>query len=313
MASIRITDRAGRRSMNQFFMDSLKMMRENYIRAFGGIYDSSMCPIKTVEVDERDSKGIVTASTGFLRGLTIDGFSSLKRIYTNDISGKTEEILDVREKDGREHEYRDLALTRYRCSLMTVFAMEQLMRTEPKTVGFIGTGRTNLANCIGICERFSPSKIVIRGSKRNIDKNIGDFLLVHGNTEVDETENMELLNSCDAVIICTSATKKEEMIGANLLSGPDLIIVLDSGYYLDESFRKTRDNYSDSPEQLEAHFRDEFPWDKEQYSFKTLLEDRNAEKCVAYLYGIGLADAVAGEEITERIEEFHRSKNPESV
>ena len=142
--------------MNRFFIDSLKMMRENYIRAFGGKYDTEMCPIKDVEVDERDAAGIVTASTGFLRGLTIDGVSSLKKIYTNDVNGKTEEILDIRERDGSEHEYRDLALTRYRCSLMTVFAMEQLMRKKPKNVGFIGTGRTNLANCIGICERFSP-------------------------------------------------------------------------------------------------------------------------------------------------------------
>lgn len=91
-----------------------------------------MCPIKDVEVDERDAAGIVTASTGFLRGLTIDGVSSLKKIYTNDVNGKTEEILDIRERDGSEHEYRDLALTRYRCSLMTVFAMEQLMRKTEK-------------------------------------------------------------------------------------------------------------------------------------------------------------------------------------
>ena len=292
--------------MNRFFIDSLKMMRENYIRAFGGKYDTEMCPIKDVEVDERDAAGIVTASTGFLRGLTIDGVSSLKKIYTNDVNGKAEEILDIRERDGSEHEYRDLALTRYRCSLMTVFAMEQLMRKKPKNVGFIGTGRTNLANCIGICERFSPVGIVIRGSKRNVDKNIGDFLLVNGKTKVDDTEDMIHLNACDTVIICTSATRREEMISANLLMGPDLIIVLDSGYYLDESFRKTRDNYSDSPEQLEAHFRDEFPWDEKDYTFKTLLDKRDARKCTAYLYGIGLADAVAGEEITNRIEKSHR-------
>jgi hypothetical protein len=71
-------------------------------------------------------------------------------------------------------------------------------------------------------------------------------------------------------------------------------------------YRKTRDNYSDSPEQLEAHFRDEFPWDEKDYTFKTLLDKRDARKCTAYLYGIGLADAVAGEEITNRIEKSHR-------
>ncbi len=291
--------------MNRFFMDSLNMMRENYLRAFGESGDPSMCPIKTVEVEERDPRGIVTASTGFLRGATIDGFRSLKRIYTNDISGKTEEILDIRERDGSEHEYEDIALTRFRCSLMTVFAVEQLMRGTPGSFGFIGTGRTNLANCIGLCERFDPDRIIIRGSKRNIDKNIGDFLLVNGSTEVDDTEDMALLNTCSAVIICTSATKKDEMIGADLLSGPDLIIVLDSGYYLDESFRRTRDNYSDFPAQLTAHYRDEFPWDEEAHAFKTLLEKRSEKKCTAYLYGIGLADAVAGEKITGRIEELH--------
>ncbi len=291
--------------MNKFFMDSLKMMRDNYVGAFGETYDSSMCPIKDVEIDERDSKGIVTASTGILRGLTLDGFKSLKRIYTNDISGETKEILDVQEKGGKEHEYKDIGLTRFRCSLMTVFAIEQLMKKEPKSFGFIGTGRTNLANCIGICERFSPEKIFIRGSKRNIDKNVGDFLLVDGDTEVDDTKNMEYLNSCDVVVICSSAVNKDEMINTSLLNGPDLIVVLDCGYYLDESFRKTRDNYSDCPQQLQAHFEDEFPWDEKEYTFKTLLEKRNNEKCVAYLYGIGLADAVAGEEITERIEEFH--------
>ena len=41
--------------MNRFFIDSLKMMRENYIRAFGGKYDTEMCPIKDVEVDERET------------------------------------------------------------------------------------------------------------------------------------------------------------------------------------------------------------------------------------------------------------------
>ncbi len=293
-------------SMNRFFMESLKMMRDNYIRAFGEHYDEAMCPIKTVEVDERDAGGIVTASTGFLRGLTIDGFSSLKRIYTNDISGKTEEILDIRESDGSEHEYEDIALTRFRCSLMTVFAMEQLLRKKPRKVGLIGTGRTNLANCIGICERYDPRVIVIRGSKRNVDKNIGDFLLVSGSTEVDDSKDMSLLNACDAVIVCTSATKEDEMISSDLLYGPDLIISLDSGYCLDHSFRRTRDNFSDCPAQLEAHFADEFPRDGEKVSFKNLLQKRDSRKCAAYLYGIGLADAVAGEKITGRIEEFHK-------
>ncbi len=291
--------------MNRFFTDSLKMMRENYARAFGGDYDPSMCPIKTVEVEERAPDGTVTASTGFLRGKTADGTAGMKRIYTNDVSGRCEEVLDIRGADGSEHEYRDIALTRFRCSLMTVFALERLTRRAPARVGFVGTGRTNLANCIGICERFAPSGIVIRGSRRNVDKNVGDFLLVHGGTEVDDSEDMRLLNACDAVIVCTSATAGDEMIAADLLHGPDVIVALDSGYYLDESFRRSRDNYSDFPGQLCAHYRDEFPRDGREYPFKSLLEKRNALKCTAYLYGIGLADAVAGEEIAGRIERTH--------
>lgn len=263
----------------------------------------SLCDPKSVNVSRRNDSGVAVETDTYMSAKTVKGNLVEKVISIDDESGETSEIIDIH--DGHKTlRFFDAGLTRYRCGAMTALAIRLMNVGEVHKVGFIGTGRTNLANCIAIQKAFGVEDIVVRGSPRNYAKNVGDFMSVCRNVSVDTSDTMQLLNECDVVVTCVSTCDKAESIGADKLWGPKLIVALDCGYYLDESFRYCRPSYTDYTDQIKAHYHEEFPYDQREHDFIQL--DHHRGKCllgVVYLYGVATADAVAAEELSERLKQ----------
>lgn len=276
-------------------------VQENYISAILKKDGLTKCGKKHVKCLERVN-GVTTKTRTVMTGSTKQGTYAVKKITIDDAIGKTEEIVTAVHQNGGRYEFRQSNLTGYRCAEMTVLAIEMLYH-RPTRVGFIGTGKTNLLNCIAIKKHFDVDQIVIRGSKKNFSKNVGDFMTVCSDVAVDASEEMYMLNTCDVVVTCTNSCDKANLISTKQLYFPSLIVALDSGYILDESFRYERESYSDWPEQLEAHFKDEFVFDKNETSFQQMRYlDTEVTSAVAYLYGVGIADAVAAERLIGALE-----------
>lgn len=276
----------------------MNSFEENYNAALVDDEKQATCKPKEVEILGFES-GIAIKTLTTMSATTINGTAVTKRIYIDDSKGTLQETVNV-----NGHSFKDSALTRYRCAMMTAMAVDQLYDFEPlyPKVGFIGTGRTNLANCIALKNRFGVDNIVVRGSPRNFAKNVGDFMTVCDSVAVDTSDDFRLLNSCDIVIVCTSAYNRDECICEELLKDVKLIIALDCGYYLDESFRNNRPSYCDWPEQLSVHYKAEFPFDSTEHVLLPMYSKNDMHrKVVVYLYGVAIADAVAGEELLRTV------------
>lgn len=274
-------------------------MRENFESAIIR-QDGAVCDCKKVISRRVNDEGIPTLTTTIMHGITKDKTDTYKVIEIDDDSGYTSETIIAR-RNGRDYRFQDCNLTRYRCAEMTVLAMRMLYHGKVQRVGFIGNGQINLLNCIAIVKAYGVNDVVIRGSKANPAKNVGSFMTVCDNVSVDASKDMRLLNQCDVVVVCTSSCTKVNTISSDMLNGPKLIVALDCGFYLDESFRKYRTSFCDYPEQLQRHYKAEFPFDETEHE---MLQMRTADagKAVAYLYGVAIADAVAAERLIERLE-----------
>lgn len=257
---------------------------------------------KSVRIICADAAGVATKTETVMEATTSNGTFAQKVITIDDLTGRVSEVFSVIDSDDQKHVFHDAGLTRYRCAEMTVAAIKMLFRSVPAKVGFIGTGKTNLANCIAIKNAFGVDDIVIRGSKRNLVKNAGDFMTVCKSVKVDTSDDFLLLNACDIVVVCTSSYRRSECISADILSKPRLIVCLDCGYYLDETFRESRTSYTDFVDQIERHYFDEFPFDSRQHSFVQMKDlNTGCENSVVYLYGVSIADAVAAENMLEAL------------
>lgn len=254
------------------------------------------CPVKSINTLQKNN-GISVVRKSNLYGY-YNGIYGKKTIYVNDLTGEYRETIKLSDNTVLENE----GVTTYRCGLMTCLAISKF-NTEFDSVGFIGTGRTNLQNCKAITELFGSKRVVIRGSARDRAKNAEAFAEICGEVFIDDTADLEYINGCDIVVVCTSSYKQEDMISTAQLSNPKLIIALDSGYLLDESFREECISYTEYVEQMDAYYSEEFPYDSSQYVLYQL--DNNCcyeqRRSVVYLHGIGLADIiVAHEMIKER-------------
>jgi len=258
-------------------------------------------PIKKVRVlDSIHGTPAITLTK--MHGLSIDGFTVDKTIYVNDETCSTDDdiVLKDQKKHVAEH-FHNVGLTRLRCGLMTCVALEESMKllkiANIKRVGFIGNGRTNLQNADCIHDLFGVSDFVIRGSAKDRAKNYNEYAKITDHVIVDDTEDLRLLNQCDAIISCTSTCDPKDQISAHILNHPAIIIALDTGYLFDESFRETCEAFSDDVPQLNAYYHEEFIFDKKRYTLKQLMKDKKIEKnriCV-YMFGISFADAEVAE------------------
>lgn len=280
-------------------------MLNELIRNFcSSIIDKSgaKCYKKSVKCLRRNQQGAATHTKTLMSAKTINGTSVNKSIEIDDITGKVNEEIIAEARNCHLYKLKGCNITGYRCAEMVVMAITMMYGT-PKKVGFIGTGKTNLLSMIAIEKRFNINQFVIRGSKRNLIKNIGEFLTVSNRVIADTSEDMRELNSCDVVIECCNNCDESELIQANELSEPKLIIALDCGFLLGETFREERENFCDWPEQLEAHYKEEFVFDKNFHKFKQMSFDHEKyDKATVYLYGTAIADAVGAEKIIRVIE-----------
>lgn len=282
--------------------DMLKLyfrLKEDYLLVFGDNSKRiSMNPIKTVNVLTRQM-GVATERLTYLSAQTTNGYYGIKEIYVNDETGEYEESVSVW-RHNKHITFLNKGITTLRCGAMTaaaIYIMNQVMGLKIKKVGFIGNGRTNLMNARFIKLVFGVEHFVIRGSHKDLAKNEQLFSEI-AQTEVDGYDDLRLLNECDVVVVTTSNYEREFMYSTEQLSKPKLIIVLDCGYTLDESFRKECQSFTDYPEQLEHEYRDEFVFDTDHYEMHNLAHYYMAEEggsvCV-YLHGIGFADITTTE------------------
>jgi len=258
-------------------------------------------PIKKVRVLS-SIHGVPSVTLTQMHGIALDGFSVDKTICVNDeLCSTDDDVVLVDDKNHVAERYHNAGLTRLRCGLMTCVALEEasilLGIAQIKRVGFIGNGRTNVQNADCIHDVFGISDFVIRGSARDRAKNLNMYKKLTDTVAVDDTDDLRLLNSCDAVVSCTSTCDPADQISALQLSKPKIMIALDTGYLFDESFRKECESYSDDIDQLNAYYGEEFIFDKQKYPLKQLMMDKTVSKprlCV-YMFGISFADAEIAE------------------
>lgn len=226
-----------------------------------------------------------------------------KVISIDDVTGITNETVIYTDRYMRTTVRENIGLTPIRCGIMAALAADLNYRiTKLTRVGFIGNGNINQKTMEVLNILFGIENCVIRGSKRNRSKNIEEFEnILHGRGViiVDDTDDCSLLNECDIVFCCTSSYKRKDMITSDMLKNPTVIVAQDSGYILDESFRKGiyRASYTDHEEQLHAHYKNEFPYDRKSKYFLTMYEDsKSTRKRAVYLYGVAIADLIVFEE-----------------
>lgn len=248
------------------------------------------CPIKTVEVVRRNAEGLATRYVNTMSARVL-GASVKKLIDIDDETGVVLETVNYKKGVKAKVELTNVGLTPVRCSLMTCLAVDMLSK-RPKKIGYIGNGRINLENCKAISKLIGKHIAIIRGSERDREKNYDKFRDVARFVYVDNTEDLSLLNRCDVVIACTSTADEADMIENELLRDVPLVIALDSGYLLGETFRTERKLYTDHVEQLLAHYKDEFPRDKEVHKHEQLKKDKEKTPKLVSLFGIALADLV---------------------
>lgn len=266
------------------------------------------CPIKKVDNLKRVN-GVSVERRTVLPATTISGNSGKKIIYVNDENGGYEETVEIT-IDGEPYKFVNQKITTFRCGIMTCVAISQFvdkMKLNFKKVGFIGNGRTNQSNCRAIAEIFKIRRAVIRGSEGNYGKNLDKWQQIVP-TEVDDTPRMDKLNECDVVVVCTSNFEEKNLINTQDLYYPKLLIVLDCGYTLDESFRIDADCYTDYREQIYSDYDDEFPFDSKRYDLHQLVEYDGpvGKRVCVYLHGIGFADVTTAElKATKAISNSH--------
>lgn len=225
-----------------------------------------------------------------------------KVISIDDVTGITRETIIYTDRFVNRTLCEDIGLTPLRCGIMAALAADLNFKIDRYTkVGFIGNGNINQITMEVLNILFGIERCVIRGSKRDRSKNVDLFknILNGGAVIVDDTDDFRLLNDCDIVFCCTTSYKKEDMISASELSKPSVIIAQDSGYLLDESFRRIsgRVSYTDHTEQLFEHYKSEFPYDKKRRYISTMYDTRFTScKKAVYLYGVAIADLIVFEE-----------------
>lgn len=226
-----------------------------------------------------------------------------KVISIDDVTGKSNETVVYTDRHMQTEVRENCGLTPLRCGIMAALSADLNYQVNRMTkVGFIGNGNINQKTMEVLNIIFGIEQCVIRGSRKDRSKNIEkfeDILHGRGTIVVDDTEDCRWLNECEIVFCCTSSYKPEEMISADMLSKPSVLVVQDSGYLLDESFRKGigRVSYTDHEEQLFEHYRSEFPHDKRRRRFLTMCDESNSVyKKAVYLYGVAIADLIVYEE-----------------
>lgn len=293
------------RNYKKLIVNAYERLKELYLS--GKIHDSLYMyqhnPIKnSFELGEHNEE-CITAFTNVMTAKSENGVLT-KVISYDDLTGKKAECVHYVSNEMRTQTMHNQGLTTLRCALMSMLTTDLCYPIKQDTkIGFIGNGNINLTTLEVITMFKGIHEVVIRGSSRDRRKNEDLFIEANNGKSVivDDTEDLRLINECDIIFCCTTSTGKENMISFEQLSHPMLFVVSDSGYVLDESFRKHITKfYTDYDKQLEMHFIDEFPYDNDMKTLsriETMKEDITDRQKAVYLYGIALADIIVFEEV----------------
>lgn len=266
-------------------MSKYQMIKSDFLDVMTSREDRiEFCPPKTCMSLESE-EGIVTETFTVMPAKDRHGNFGTKDIYVND---ETCEYVEHYILNNHEVDYDGITIER--CALMNKLTLEFADMLDYSKIGYIGNGRINIATN----KLLNPKSCVIHGAPTREDKNKDKFERCEVDTDFSK------LNDCDVVFVCTNSYKEENLISTEQLNA-NLIIALDCGYTLDESFRKEYVSFSDHPEQLFSAYEHEFPFDEEKHRFFDLTKLRvyilTGRKCCVYLHGIGLADLSIAKEM----------------
>lgn len=256
-------------------MDAYRTIKSDYLRTMQTVESrKAHCPFKTCMVIG-ETEGVATERFTIMPANDGLGNFGAKAIYVSDNTGEYRETYILNNK---AMDYSGMTIMR--CAYMSKLVLD-LAGMNPKRVGFIGNGRVNLATK----NILSPKEVVIHGARGREGKNKELF----GDCAVDT--DFSMLNTCDAVFVCTNSYLREALISGNQLRAP-FIVILDCGYALNEDFRRNYDLFCDYPEQLYNQYAEEFPFDETAYAYKPLVDISHGrkEKTCVYLHGCGIND-----------------------
>lgn len=262
-------------------MDIKDMMRSDFMECMTtGMLREKHCPKKQC-INLSFVDGVCVEQFTVLPACDFHGNFGTKCIYVNDVTGEYKEKYILNNDTVLDY----TGLTFERCAVMNSIVADMMDLPAHPKIGFIGNGRINFATA-----KWMPdaSEFVIHGRKGNEGKNFDMFASLKKTTvDVDFSE----LNTCDIVFVCTNSYLEKDLISANELKCPKLVI-LDCGYTLNEDFRREYRLFSDYPEQLLAHWKYEFPFDKVPHQFMPITSNvlKASKKVAVYLHGCGISD-----------------------
>jgi hypothetical protein len=246
---------------------------------------SVMPPKATIHAvpEKEDNGGLWMKRFTTMSARLLDGTVGSKTIYVDEESGDMKSTTILYSPDGMMKAVNSDGLTRTRCALMAALSIERFFTPESikhLVIGFIGNGRINNETERVLRELFGAKQFKYKA--RN-----GCFIN---------------FDDVDVVISCTTSDSQEDQISFGIAPNASLYIAQDTGWLLDQSFRANCISYSDYPDQIMAHYKNEFPWDSGKYSFKPLYrisEEEEAQEYLlpvaVYLYGVAIADVVVAE------------------
>jgi ornithine cyclodeaminase/alanine dehydrogenase-like protein (mu-crystallin family) len=223
---------------------------------------------------------------------TYAGRAGAKVIFVDEYTGRTvAKIISVSER-GDIKVIDALDITVKRCSYMAALAAGYAhKRGSMLSLGIVGYGKIG-KECESLFRRlFNITKLVVISSPRKAEESD----TYEGKMRKVITHDTKQLAACDVVI--TATTTRPDDTRLQLLPGYNnqLFISFDSGYMLDSEYRELP-CFSDDPEQLMSHWREEFPFDINPVEINTLQRGIRPGASI-YLYGIGLADFVIAKHI----------------
>lgn len=265
-------------------------------------------PIKQSYTLSQTEDGLPISYVNIMSARLENGICGTKLIHVDEGKGQSSSVISFVDGTGEVRSVSGDFITPLRCGLMVAHALQNyygIHRNSEIRIGLIGTGKINRMTAYVLRALWGINNFVARGSPLNPYKNAHQLRENDSfSVEVDATEDLALLNTCYAVISATNTLSPAHAIPFSLFAGgessPSLFIAQDSGYIFGPSFREQLPSYADYPDQLQAHFAEEFPYDSEQVVFHPLNRGIKHNRAAVYLYGMAFADVAVAHYLFEK-------------
>ena len=206
-----------------------------------------------------------------LAGTLSDGTTGSKVIWYDERTGRASSSITICRPDGVMATVEGATVTAIRCGLLAALALESVFEVgEVGRVGIRGYGRLGQA-IHDVLMDLTPHRIQPIYSPR-------------------QSAITPPLNAFDALITATSL-RYDPPLEFDPLARTRAYIAFDSALSLGPSFRERTITHSDHPEQLLAHWGDEFPGETPPV-VHPLLEPVGEGPVSYYCFGVAVADLV---------------------